>query len=155
MRIGALATAAGVSVDTIRYYERLGLLPRAARTPGGYREFPDGAVTRLAVIRNAVRFGFPLKEVARFLKVRDAGGAPCDQVRAFGQHLLAEMDEKIAELVATRKSMDATLRDWDRRLARAGAGRRAHLLEAVPAEDAFSPRRRTNLNRRRNSRITR
>jgi MerR family copper efflux transcriptional regulator len=137
MRIGRLAEAASVSVDTIRYYERLGLLPRAARTPGGYREFPDGAVTRVLVIRNAVRFGFPLKEVARVLKVRDAGGAPCDQVRAFGQRLMAQMDEKIAELVAARAAMDATLREWDQRLARAGPGKRAHLLETVPADVRF------------------
>lgn len=134
MRIGELARQSGVSIDTIRYYERLGVLPRAARTPSGYREFPDGAVTRLVVIRNAVRFGFPLKEVARVLKVRDAGGAPCDHVRAFGQKLLLEMDEKIAELTATRAAMATTLRDWDRRLAKAGAGTRAHLLEAVPAD---------------------
>lgn len=133
-RIGQLARDSGVSADTIRYYERLGLLPRPARSQNGYRIFPDGAVTRLQVIRNAVRFGFPLKEVARFLKLRDAGGAPCDQVRHAGQHLLEQMDEKIAELAATRAAMAATLRDWDRRLARAGTGRPAHLLEAVPAE---------------------
>lgn len=123
-----------MSVDTIRYYERMGLLPRPARRPNGYREFPDGAVPRLRVIRNAIRFGFPLQDIARFLKVRDAGGAPCDQVRAFGQKLLTQMDEKIAELASTRAAMAATLHDWDRRLARAAAGERAHLLEAVPPE---------------------
>ena len=134
LRIGQLARDSGVPVDTIRYYERLGLLPRPARAPNGYREFPEGAMMRLTLIRNAVRFGFPLKDVARFLKLRDAGGAPCDQVRAFGQQLLAQMDEKIAELATTRAAMAATLQDWDRRLARAGAGQRAHLLEAVPPE---------------------
>jgi DNA-binding transcriptional MerR regulator len=148
-RIGQLARDSGVSADTIRYYERLGLLPRPARLPNGYREFPDGAVTRLQVIRNAVRFGFPLKDVARFLKIRDGGRAPCDQVREFGQQLLAEMDEKIAELTATRAAMAATLHDWDRRLARAGAGQRAHLLEAVPQELRVE---RTEPARRRRSR---
>jgi DNA-binding transcriptional MerR regulator len=133
-RIGQLARESGVSPDTIRYYERLGLLPRPARTANGYREFPDGAVTRLRLIRNAVRFGFPLKQVARFLKMRDGGGAPCDQVRTAGQQLLAEMDEKIATLAEARAAMADTLRDWDRRLARAGAGQRANLLDAVPAE---------------------
>ena len=134
MRIGELASQSGVPADTIRYYERLGLLPRPARTANGYRAYPDGALTRLQLIRNAVRFGFPLKEVGRFLKVRDAGGAPCDQVRDGGRKLLAQMDEKIAELRATRAAMAATLQDWDRRLVRAGAGQRAHLLDAVPAE---------------------
>jgi DNA-binding transcriptional MerR regulator len=134
MRIGQLARTSGVPIDTIRYYERLGLLPRPARTANGYREFPEGAVTRLRLIRNAVRFGFPLKDVARFLRVRDAGGAPCDQVRKGGDQLLAQMDEQIAELAAARAAMAATLRDWDRRLARAGTGQRAHLLETVPPE---------------------
>ena len=113
MRIGQLASAAAVSVDTIRYYERLGLLPAPARTASGYREYPDGAVTRLSVIRNAVRFGFSLKDVARFLKVRDAGGVPCDQVRTAGQQLLKQMDERIAELTAARAAMHETLRDWN------------------------------------------
>jgi DNA-binding transcriptional MerR regulator len=134
MRIGQLARASGVAVDTIRYYERQGLLQRPARGQNGYRLFSEGAVTRLQLIRNAVRFGFSLKEVARFLKVRDAGGAPCDQVRQAGQRLLTQMDEQIAELAATRAAMAATLEDWDRRLARAGAGQRAHLLHVVAAE---------------------
>ena len=133
-RIGQLASESGVTADTIRYYERLGLLPRPARAPNGYREYPDGAVTRLQVIRNAVRLGFPLKDIARFLKMRDGGTAPCDQVRAFGQKLLIDMDESIAELTAARAGMAATLRDWDRRLSRAGAGQRARLLEAVPPQ---------------------
>jgi DNA-binding transcriptional MerR regulator len=134
MRIGQLARASGVAVDTIRYYERQGLLQRPSRGQNGYRMFSEGAVTRLQMIRNAVRFGFPLKEVARFLKVRDAGGAPCDLVRQAGQRLLTQMDERIAELAATRAAMAATLHDWDRRLARAGSGQRAHLLQAVAAE---------------------
>ena len=134
MRIGELARTSGVPVDTIRFYERQGLLPRPARTQNGYRLFPEGAVTRLQMIRNAVRFGFPLRQVARFLKVRDGGGAPCDQVRVAGQQLLEQMDAKIAELAAARAAMASTLHDWDRRLAKAGAGKRAHLLAAVPPE---------------------
>jgi DNA-binding transcriptional MerR regulator len=141
MRIGDLARESGVSADTIRYYERLGLLPRPARTANGYRVFPPGAVTRVQVIRNAVRFGFPLKDLGRFLKVRDAGGAPCDQVRVFGQKLLEQMDERLADLAATRAAMAATLHEWDRRLSRAGAGRPAHLLEAVPPEIKKTRRR--------------
>ena len=142
MRIGQLASQSGVPVDTIRYYEKLGLLPHPARTTNGYRAYPDGAIARLQLIRNAVRFGFPLKEVARFLKVRDAGGAPCDQVRDGGRKLLMQMDEKIAELQATRAAMATTLQEWDRRLARAGAGQRAHLLDAVPSE-LKNPRTKT------------
>ena len=74
MRIGQLAAKTDVTADTIRYYERLGLLPAPARTASGYRQYPDAAATRVRLIRNAVRIGFSLRDVARFLHVRDAGG---------------------------------------------------------------------------------
>src|SRR6266516_758737 len=77
MTIGKAAALAGVSVDTIRYYERLGLLQKAARTRAGYRIFPAAVVNRLTLVRNAQRFGFSLREIAGFLRVRDTGGAPC------------------------------------------------------------------------------
>ena len=71
MRIGQLAVKTDVTADTIRYYERLGLLPAPARTASGYRQYPDAAATRVRLIRNAVRIGFPLRDVARFLHVRE------------------------------------------------------------------------------------
>ena len=64
MTIGQLAAAAQVKTATIRYYEQLGLLPKARRTPAGYREYSPGTVRRLALIRNAQRFGFSLRESA-------------------------------------------------------------------------------------------
>ena len=70
MRIGELALASGVSSDTIRYYERIGLMPRATRTPSGYREYPAGARNRIRVIRNAVQLGFPLQEIGNVLRIR-------------------------------------------------------------------------------------
>ena len=74
LTIGKVAREAGVSVDTIRYYERVGLLPKPARTPAGYRTYSPAVIHRLAVVRNAQRFGFPLKAIAGFLRVRD-----CDE----------------------------------------------------------------------------
>ena len=142
MRIGQLAARTGVTVDTLRYYERLGLLPPPARSASGYREYPDGAVTRVRLIRNAVRLGFPLKDVMRFLHVRDAGGAPCRQVRDFGEHLAREIDSRIAELAAMRKSMDVILRDWDQRLSHTPRGSRAHLLESLPQRASMVHARR-------------
>jgi len=78
LTIGALARLAGITPDAIRYYERRGLLPRPPRTPSGYRQFPDGAAHRLAVIRNAQRFGFSLAQIAAFLRVRDAARDAAD-----------------------------------------------------------------------------
>ena len=67
MTVGQLAEASGVSADTIRYYERIGLIPPARRSPAGYRLYPPGARSRIRVIRNAVQLGFPLQEIAKVL----------------------------------------------------------------------------------------
>lgn len=84
-RSGSLAKAAGVSPDTIRHYERIGVLPRASRTEAGYRIYPASAVERVFVVQRALRIGFTLAELAEVLKVRDAGGAPCRRVYELAQ----------------------------------------------------------------------
>ena len=132
LTVGQVAALSGVSRDAIRYYERRGLLPKAARTPAGYRQYPDGVIRRLALVRNAQRFGFSLAEIAGFLRVRDGGGKPCEAVRAAGQRILKTVEQQIIDLRSTRKTMQATLRDWDRALSRTPADRPAHLLERLP-----------------------
>jgi DNA-binding transcriptional MerR regulator len=139
--IGRIAERSGVSRDTIRYYEKLGLLPPAARTPSGYRMYPDAAVGRIGLVRNAVRFGFSLKELASFLRAREQGGAPCRHVRAAGERILAAIEQQIAELTTTRDALHATLRDWDVRLSHTPAGRPAHLLEALTPDAPLTPAR--------------
>jgi DNA-binding transcriptional MerR regulator len=136
MRIGQLAHSTGVSTDTIRYYEKIGLLPRAGRSASGYREYPSGAGNRIQVIRNAVQLGFPLDEIAKVLRVRDAGGAPCRQVRDYAHALVQQIEHRIKELTAERRSMLAMIDAWDGKLAQA-RGERAHLLE----EGAIAARR--------------
>ena len=131
LTIGKVAASAGVTVDTIRYYERLGLLPKPGRTPAGYRTYSHAVLPRLALVRNAQRFGFPLKTIAGFLRVRDAGGKPCHDVRAAAGRMLEAIDRQIADLMATRRQMRATLRSWDSVLARTPAERTAHLLERI------------------------
>jgi DNA-binding transcriptional MerR regulator len=131
LSIGEVAEASGISRDAIRYYERLGLVPKAARTAAGYRKYPPGVLGRLALVRNAQRFGFSLSEIAGFLRVRDRGGKPCHAVRAAGERMLKAVDEQIAELQSARRQMDATLRNWGRTLDRTPADQQAHLLEAL------------------------
>jgi len=80
LRSGALAKATGVSPDTIRHYEKIGVLPRASRTDSGYRVYPASALERVLVVQRALRIGFTLAELAEVLKARDAGGAPCRRV---------------------------------------------------------------------------
>jgi len=133
LTIGKVAAAAATTADTIRYYERLGLVPKATRTAAGYRLYPAGVVHRLAVVRSAQRFGFSLKEIAAFLGVRDRGGTPCRDVRTAAQRMLDAVDREITELVAARERMHDTLRAWDRMLAATPADRPAFLLEALPS----------------------
>jgi len=130
--IGEAARRAGVSPDLIRYYERVGLLPKAPRSAGGFRYYSAETVAQLLFVRNAIRFGFTSKELAGFLNARDNGRPPCRSVRAAGQRLLEEMDEHLARLQDARASMAETLAAWDARLDGTPAGTPAHLLTMVP-----------------------
>jgi MerR family mercuric resistance operon transcriptional regulator len=132
--IGQAAARAGISADTIRYYERIGVLPKPPRSAAGYRRYSDAHVGRMVFVRDAARFGFPLKELAGFLKSRDRGRPPCHGVRAAGDRLLAQLDRQIAELTAARTTMVRTLADWDRRLAATPAGTPARLLESLAGD---------------------
>jgi DNA-binding transcriptional MerR regulator len=151
LTIGQVAGLAGVSPDTIRYYERLGLLPKPTRTPAGYRQYPDGVVNRLTLVRNAQRFGFSLREIAGFLRVREAGGKPCGDVRAGARRMLDALDQHIDELVATRRRMHETLRTWDRELARTPSDQPARLLETLRVAGTRTTTARPALQRRRAS----
>ena len=131
MRIGQLARLTGVSPDTLRYYERIGLMPKPHRAASGYRDYSDGAVNRVRIIRNAVHLGFPLHEIAKVLKVRDEGGAPCRQVRDYATSLIERMEQRINELTVERNTMLAMLRTWDQKLTVAGSAP-ARLLESLP-----------------------
>jgi DNA-binding transcriptional MerR regulator len=130
--IGEAARRAGVSPDLVRYYERVGVLPRAPRTAGGFRRYSDETVARLLLVRNAIRFGFTSKELAGFLKARESGRPPCHSVRAAGRRLLKEMDEHLARLHEARTAMADTLTAWDERLDKTPDGAPAHLLTMVP-----------------------
>jgi DNA-binding transcriptional MerR regulator len=128
---GELANLAGVSSDTLRHYERVGVLPRPPRTQSGYRRYPPSAVDRVRLIRRALAIGFSLDELRRVLQVRDRGGAPCRNVRALAAAKLDQTVQRIAELEALRDQLRALLQDWDGRLARVPDGEPARLLESL------------------------
>src|SRR5882672_5605696 len=94
LRIGEVAAQAGISRDTLRHYERVGVLPKAARTAGGYRLYAPATVERIRFARNALRFGFSLKQIAGFLRARDGGRPPCGEVRGAAARLASEMDRQ-------------------------------------------------------------
>ena len=152
IRIGKVATAAAMSTDAIRYYERLGLIPKATRTSAGYRLYPSSVVHRLMVVRNAQRFGFSLRQIASFFGVRDRGGRPCHDVRMAAQRMLDAVDSQIAELLTAREQMQKTLVTWDRLLTATPADRPAYLLERLAAghdESTSAVRRHSPGNTRR------
>jgi DNA-binding transcriptional MerR regulator len=129
--IGEAAARSGVTVDTIRFYERIGVLPKPPRSDGNYRRYSEASVARIAFVRNAARFGFPLKELAAFLRARERGQPPCRAVKAAGDRLLSEMDRRIAELSSARNDLATTLAEWERRLASTRPGAPARLLESL------------------------
>jgi DNA-binding transcriptional MerR regulator len=135
LRIGEVARACGVSVDTVRHYERIGVLRTPPRTEAGYRLYSEDAIDRVRLVRGAVQFGFSLSELATFLRARDKGSPPCRAVRAAAQQIMARIEAQIADLLETRDWMRTTLREWDRRLAQTAPGTPARLL------DHLTPRR--------------
>jgi MerR family transcriptional regulator, copper efflux regulator len=128
---GGLAKATGVSPDTIRHYEKIGVLPRVSRTPSGYRLYPESAVERVLVVQRALRIGFTLAELAEVLKARDAGGAPCQRVFELAHQKLAGIRTDIVALKQTERHLERVLADWKSRVRRAGKGQKAHLLHSL------------------------
>ena len=132
--IGEAARRAGVSADTVRYYERRGVLPHALRASNGYRRYVDASVDRILFVRNALRVGFTLKQIASFLRARESGRPPCRDVRASAAGLVEDMDRQIAAMLSSRAAIVEMLADWDTRLAITPAGTPALLLDkAVPS----------------------
>jgi DNA-binding transcriptional MerR regulator len=127
-----VADAAGISTDTLRYYERSGVLPEPARTRAGYRRYPASAVARVALIRRSLKIGFSIKELARVFQERARGGAPCRKVRTIVGERLARIDEELAALTALKAELSTLLDEWDARLAATPPGQRARLLESLP-----------------------
>lgn len=142
-RSGELARAAGVSTDTLRHYERKGVLPAPRRSANGYRQYPAHALERVRLVRSALALGFTLDELARLLRTRDRGGAPCREVRALAERKLFEAEARLRELTALRDHLRETLARWDSRLSAAAEGERASLLEtlAAPPRDGKPARR--------------
>lgn len=105
MTSGVLARRAGVNKETIRYYEREGLLPTPSRTDGGYRTFSDEDLKRLVFIKNAQKFGFGLQEVRELLAIADGELIDRAEVRAIAQAKIAQVDEQIVRLTRLRHAM--------------------------------------------------
>ncbi len=106
LSIGAVARQAGVAVDTIRYYEREGLLPEPARRASGYRTYGEDAIRRLRFIRRAKELGFTLEEIRELLALSADRHLGVKGVKQRAQQRLAAIDARIAELQRVRAGLD-------------------------------------------------
>lgn len=109
--IGQLARQAGVAVETVRFYERRGLLKEPPRRPSGYRQYSQEGVSRLRFILVAKELGFSLREVQELLKLRGDGGALCSEVRSRVELKIAAVAEKINSLGCVKNALEALLEE--------------------------------------------
>jgi DNA-binding transcriptional MerR regulator len=137
-----VARAAGVSPDTLRHYERRGLLPRPVRTGAGYRRYTQSTVERVALIQRALVIGFSLRDLGQVLAERDRGGAPCRKVLGLAKDRLAALEQRLAELSVLRVELTQLIADWESQLAATPAGRPARLLERLRGRQVVEEGRR-------------
>lgn len=105
LRIGEVASRAGVNIQTLRYYERRGLLEAPERTASGYREYPSETVRLIRFIKRAQDLGFTLKEIEELIALRDAKGRRRSEVRALAETKMRDIDKKLAQLQAMRSAL--------------------------------------------------
>ncbi|GEM_PF-97733 len=105
LTIGALARAAGVNVETIRFYERRGLLSRPPKPEGGYRRYPAEAVNQVRFIKGAQRLGFSLKEISELLSLGWHGEISCAEMRDLASRKVAEINQKLAALEVMKSTL--------------------------------------------------
>jgi DNA-binding transcriptional MerR regulator len=142
---GELARLAGVSGDTIRFYERSGLLPAAPRSAAGYRVFPREALGRVRLIRSALAIGFSVRELADIFRERDRGGAPCRRVRQLVAGKLTALESQLRDLQSWRAELRRALAQWDFLLEKTPRGKRARLLESFAVAHPQNRARSSNL----------
>ena len=109
LTVSKLADEVGTSPDTVRYYERIGLLPETERSPSGYRLYGDEAVERLRFIKRAQRFGLRLEAIGELLEVRQRGLCPCGHTRRLLEDRVAELDEEMSSLARLREDISQML----------------------------------------------
>ena len=131
LRSGELARLTGVSADTLRHYERLGILPMSERTNGGYRIFPLAAIERVQLAQRGLQLGFSLTELSEILRTRDSGGVPCHRVLHLTEEKLHALGKQIVELRQTQAYMRQLVRDWRRKLKQTAPGNKAMLLHSL------------------------
>ncbi len=105
LSIGTLARRTGIKVQTIRYYEQIGLMPEPGRTEGGQRRYGDDELDRLSFIRHARQLGFALEAIRELLDMSDHPSLPCDEADAIARRQLRQVEQRLARLEALRTEL--------------------------------------------------
>lgn len=114
LKIGEVARMSGAGIETLRFYERSGLLGRPGRTESGYRLYDREVLERLDFIKRAQVLGFSLDEIKQIIAEKQAGASPCEAVRDIVRTRLQELDEHMREMRRYRNELAATLAEWDK-----------------------------------------
>jgi len=131
LSIGEIAERCGVSRDTIRHYERKGVITNIVRDGSGYRRYSPAVVDRVRIIRRAIGIGFTLDELSRIFRQRASGHPPCGEVRELASRKLADVEHQLAALETLRTALEKTIASWDVRLESTAEGEMAHLLDSL------------------------
>lgn len=129
LRSGELAKQAGISPDTLRHYERKGLLPAPRRTANGYRLYSADALHRVRIIRSALAVGFTIQELGGIFKIRNSGGSPCEEVLKIARSKVLQLEERMKQLHDAKRDLQKCVREWKDMLSHTEKGKRAGLLE--------------------------
>lgn len=129
--IGQMAKTAGVKADTVRFYERTGLLARPTRTAAGYRVYGEAGARQLRFIKKAQSLGFSLDEVRRILSLRGGGKQTCARVLAIAEATLDETEERLSELQKFRDDLKRTVAAWKKPSQRACVAEFCSLIESA------------------------
>ncbi len=133
-RAGEVASAVGIGVQTLHYYERIGLLPKPRRSAANYRLYAPEVVRRVQFIRKAQLLGFKLAEIKQILEMKSHGHPPCHQVVELGEKHLREVDKRLAGLKDYRSAVAKSLSTWREQDSpkRRCAGEFCDLIEQFP-----------------------
>jgi MerR family mercuric resistance operon transcriptional regulator len=137
LTIGEVAKAAHVGVETVRFYEREGLIVAPPRRRSGYRQYPPETVRRVRFIRRAKELGFTLKEIAELLALRVESGSTCADVRNMARAKIADIETKLAELERIKSALERVARSCRGK----GPTSQCPILEALDAEETCNAHR--------------
>jgi DNA-binding transcriptional MerR regulator len=134
MGTSQLADQVGVNPQTLRYYERRGLLAPPRRSPSGYRDYPDSAVRLVRFVKRVQQLGFTLEDASRLLQLAVGGPRACERARAMATAHIADIDQRIEDLTRMRGSLGELVATCDQ----PRADRRCSLLDALQDEEEIA-----------------